>query len=598
MNRNQLSRFSISSFIKSKYYISYLVYTVLMSLYIPVNIFLTTRFIDIIMYDSSYKSIVKILIFILLINIFYSIIKNVNLLKKKKYSQVIFKTISNQFLSLASSVSSNCYEKKEFSNLLNKIRNMYEEVFFGLVNSSIIIASVLPATIGLCIIIGRIQIKLLLVLITISVLLSFLFYKAKKREINLWGEAMPYFRNFRYFSSVLTTKKFSQETRVYNSYGFISNLWEKNILNFQAKVRKGNNSARVSTGIIRIIEYALSVLILYMMIPLIVKNSLTIGAYIALASALWELANILDEGIMSVADGISRYRLFRQEESKLYEVIESSCSEKEDKKINLDSSFKFESLRVQHLSYRYPGESKYVLKDVSFEIQKGTLLGLVGLNGSGKSTLIKLLLKLIEPESGSICVNGIDISKISKKSYYKLISAVFQDVCKFELSLEDFLKLGDISSDKTFDEIMQVARKVVDDEEIIEKMINYRYKIIGHQMQDAVDLSSGQWHMLSIIRAFAAEADFYFFDEPTADIDPVNERKIYDNIFSEIKEKGSEYTGILVTHRMGSVRSANKIMVLNDGVIEEYGSHDELMKNEGTYSKLFNEQKCFYEEVA
>lgn len=597
MKGKKIDSFSVSEVISSKKYILYIFITLLSSLYIPINIFLTTQFIDISLYDTTCDSMKKILIYIFLVNGIYSIIKNMNIVNKNQYVQLINKSIGNQFLHLVSVIPSVCYEKKEFSNALNKIRNMYNQVFYGIVNTSIVIASILPAMIGLCVIIARIEVKLLLILLISSSLLSFLFFRAKKREVNLWGEAMEYFRNFRYFSSILTSKKFSEETRVYNSYGFISKLWKKNILNFQSKVRKGNNSARVSTGIIRIIEYALSVVILYMMIPLVTENTMTIGAYIALASALWEIANILDEGIISVADGVSRYKLFRKEERNLHDMIENCYEEKKDL-IILDENFEFENLRVEHLSYRYPGESKYVLKDVSFEIEKGCLLGLVGINGSGKSTLIKLLLKLTKAEQGSIWLNNVNINEIDDISYRNVMSAVFQDVAKFELKLEEFVRLGNADESISFEGILEVADRIVGDKKLLGKMKANKGKIIGHEMPDSVDLSSGQWHMLSIIRAFAADTSFYIFDEPTADIDPINERHIYDNIFSEIKEKGSNYTGILVTHRMGSVRSANKIMVLNEGEIEEYGSHDELMQRKGTYSRLFNEQKYFYEEVA
>ena len=230
-----------------------------------------------------------------------------------------------------------------------------------------------------------------------------------------------------------------------------------------------------------------------------------------------------------------------------------------------------------------------VLKDVSFSIEQGQKVALVGENGAGKSTIIKLLCKLYKPDSGYIKVNGTDLQDIPMADLKKIFGVAFQDYVCYALSLRENVALGDVEKINDDESIKRALKDGLADG-LLEELTNGLDSNLGKIEDDGVDLSGGQWQRVAISRACLSDGSIVVLDEPTASLDPIAESDMYNAFSSALKDKGC----LIISHRLASARLADKIILLDSGVIAESGSHEELMAKRGLYCKMFENQSSWY----
>lgn len=237
------------------------------------------------------------------------------------------------------------------------------------------------------------------------------------------------------------------------------------------------------------------------------------------------------------------------------------------------------NIEIRDLSFSYK-ESK-VLDDVTLNINENELTAFVGYSGSGKSTLIKLISRFYDPDEGTIKIGGIDLAKADPYKLMDKFSVVFQDVYLFKDTIYNNIKFG--NEDASKDEIINAAKMAGAYDFIIKKENGFD-TMIG---QGGATLSGGEKQRISIARAILKDAPIILLDEATSSLDPENELIIQEAISNLIKNK----TVIVVAHKLRSVMSADKIVVLNKGKVEEVGKHEELIKNDGLYKDLWNYQE-------
>lgn len=252
-----------------------------------------------------------------------------------------------------------------------------------------------------------------------------------------------------------------------------------------------------------------------------------------------------------------------------------------------------ESVCFEHVTFCYPGSEKEVLSDLSFQINKGEKISIVGLNGAGKTTLIKLICRLYHPTSGKILINGKDIFDYDYESYIKNIAAVFQDYKLFAFSLLENITSKDKEKvDKG--EVNEIVKEV-GLEEKIEELPNGLDSLYGKAYDvNGIELSGGQSQKVAIARALYKNASMVIMDEPTSALDPLAEADIYHNFNNMVSNK----TAIYISHRMSSSVFCDRILVLDGGSVSDFDSHENLMKKgESLYCKLFKAQAENYSEA-
>lgn len=243
--------------------------------------------------------------------------------------------------------------------------------------------------------------------------------------------------------------------------------------------------------------------------------------------------------------------------------------------------------QFEDVSFKYPGTDQMILNHINLDFNVGESYAIVGQNGAGKSTLIKLLCRLYEPTDGRILLNGIDIRKYSYEEYVQIFSVVFQDFKLYALNLDN-----NIACDECPDEerVKAVLKQVNIYEHIMEHPDGI-HQLLYKETGDGVILSGGEAQKVAIARALYKDAPFVILDEPTSALDPISEAEIYENFHSMIKDK----TAIYISHRMSSCRFCQHIIVLDQGTMVDFGSHDELMEHDGLYAKLWQTQAQYYE---
>ncbi|MEM9806547.1 MAG: ABC transporter ATP-binding protein [Cyanobacteria bacterium P01_D01_bin.56] len=241
------------------------------------------------------------------------------------------------------------------------------------------------------------------------------------------------------------------------------------------------------------------------------------------------------------------------------------------------------------VSFSYADSSRQALKDISLEVKPGETIALVGENGSGKTTLIKLLCRLYDPTDGKITVDGIDLRDLDTDNLRQHISVIFQDYAKYHLSAQDNIWLGNINLPQTDDSIVTAAKKS-GAHEVITRLPQGYDTMLGKLFEGGEELSIGQWQKVALARAFLRESQVIVLDEPTSAMDPQAEYEV----FKSFRELIQDQAAILITHRLSTVRMADRIYVMDQGRIVESGNHEQLMARRGTYARLFNTQAQNY----
>lgn len=255
---------------------------------------------------------------------------------------------------------------------------------------------------------------------------------------------------------------------------------------------------------------------------------------------------------------------------------------------NLEKASDFQSLEFKNVTFTYPGSDRKIIDNLSFRINKGEKISIVGVNNAGKTTIVKILLRFFDIDSGEILYNGVNIKNISKKSLYEKISGVFQDFAIMPFTIKE-----NIIGDKEFrkNKTDEIIKQLDLDQKIKELPYGLDTYLNKDIYENATDLSLGQKQKLAIARALYQNADFLILDEPTASLDPLAESKIYEH-FNEMTEGK---TAIFISHRMSSSRFTDKILLLDGGKAAAFDSHENLMKSDNLYSKLYKAQAQYFE---
>lgn len=246
-------------------------------------------------------------------------------------------------------------------------------------------------------------------------------------------------------------------------------------------------------------------------------------------------------------------------------------------------------LRVDNVGFTYPGTTRQVLTDVSCEITAGQIVAFVGENGSGKTTLTKLLCGLYRPSSGTISWDDDDQASVNAAEWQRRFGVVFQDFVRYELSARLNIAVGRHEAEADLTRVRDAAGRA-DADGFLARLVDGYDTVLSRAYAGGADLSIGEWQRLALARAFFADAPVLILDEPTSALDP----RVEQELLARVRHLAGARTVVLVSHRLSSVRFADRVFVLRDGALVEAGTHAELMARNGHYAELFNVQAAAY----
>lgn len=373
---------------------------------------------------------------------------------------------------------------------------------------------------------------------------------------------------------VKTVQLYRAEQQVEEQYKVFNNEF------LHAQMKANKYDAILFAFISGITSITIALMILYGS-GLVLDHALTLGVLIAFINTLEKVFVPIRDFTSQIAAIQSSFAAFDHIEELFVEPLEEDGRHLQSSDQVKDKLKAFERLEFANVSFRYNPDAPYVLKNVSFVLEKGQQIALVGSTGSGKSTILRLLSKTYYHYEGSIKLNGIELSEIAKQDCSHLFSLMMQDVHLFEQSIGFNIALG--KSDITRQQVKQAASYVYADTFIDQLPNGYDFQLD----KNGSNLSAGQTQLISFARAVAQGGQVMMLDEATSSVDSITEGLIQ----KAMKRLFGEKTVIAIAHRLSTVRDSDSILVLEQGEIVELGNHQQLVELNGVYAALLNDSE-------
>lgn len=408
--------------------------------------------------------------------------------------------------------------------------------------------------------------------------------KYTRRLYQKWMEWTPQERQADYISWVLTHESFAKEVRLFNLGMFFQHRYQQ----LRQLIRRDKLTLAWANALSQ----------------WFIQSSATLAVFAAWGFMGWQTL----QGAISLGSLVMYYQAFQQGQSLLQQVL-SNLSGLYENSLFLSNFYAFLALErtvvepvrplpvphplrqgicFEQVQFCYPHRQQPVLANVTFQIQAGETVALVGANGAGKTSLVKLLCRLYDPDAGRITLDGIDLRDFNQTELRRQISVVFQDYVHYNLTAAENIALGIEPTLTTTETTLSVkqAAKAAGANRLIERLPQGYETILGNQFAEGVELSIGEWQKIAIARAFLHPAQIMILDEPTSALDAQAEFEVLDKFRQLIKNR----TAILISHRLSTLKLADRILVLENGKITENGTHSELMHLRGTYFQMFETQ--------
>ena len=375
------------------------------------------------------------------------------------------------------------------------------------------------------------------------------------------------------YEDAMGDREFLKETRILGAFSFFQAKYLEVVKLLNVQTWKADAKAASIDLLMSLFTGIGYMAIIYLLFHSLSVGTITVGEFAAVFGgvATWvfyivdNMVMIVDQSTRNIG-GVSAFLNF-------LELPETALGEKA-----LDFSG---DIQLKNVNFTYPNAGKPSLRNLNLSVKAGETLAIVGVNGSGKSTLTKILMGIYEPTEGEALVGGVS----TKETSYQGVSAVFQKFQHYQMTLKENIQIGDVHYSGDIFNVMEQAGVLVNSN----AYPNGTDTVLSREF-DGVDLSGGQWQRVAIARGLYRNHELIVLDEPTAAIDPIEESRLYEK-FAEIS---ADKTAIIVTHRLGSAKIADRIIVMDNGEIAEVGTHQELLGANGLYAKMYSAQESWY----
>ncbi|MBE5975409.1 MAG: ABC transporter ATP-binding protein [Paenibacillaceae bacterium] len=390
-------------------------------------------------------------------------------------------------------------------------------------------------------------------------------------------QSAPLRREHEYYQKAICDREYFKETRILGAFSFFNQLFTDTLELLTCKIWRAERKIALLQLVLNITTFAGMGTSAYLLFTATMNGEITVGMFAAVFAALGQIFDIMDEIVSKHIGSMNRDIGKVNNFLHLLDMPERTGS-------SGIPDFT-EGVAAYGISYTYPGREKPAVKNVSLNLAEGETIAIVGENGAGKSTLVRLLTGIYRPLEGRVMVGGLDTAKIAPSSLYKGISGVFQKYQRYKMTLEENVAISDNLAKAGLDQAESALREAGFEKGSIrmEDMLSPEF--------GGIDLSGGQWQRIAIARGLYRVNDFIVLDEPTSAIDPIEETRIY----KQFQRLAEGKCAVIVTHRLGSAKLADRVVVLEAGEIVDMGTHDELLSRPGKYADMWEAQAQWYE---
>jgi ABC-type multidrug transport system fused ATPase/permease subunit len=472
----------------------------------------------------------------------------------------------------------------EDSSMIDEYYNVFDNIYnFSDVHYSIfcvLLSKLLSFAIMSAFIIA-VDLRLYAIVLLQNLIVLIINAKKDKLDHEFDEEMSKNTKRVKYLSELTDDFEAGRDLRIYNGNAMVSDKYSNELLNSRKiEMRKQRCDFLIELAI-SLLGLGELFLIYLFAINKYAAGGLLLASFILYVSASKQIASSISE-IVWVAGVLHTASIYYDDFDKYLKIEEKMRNTGTDKPVEGESA---PFIEFRNVSFKYPNQTDYAIKDFSCKIDYGEHIAIVGDNGAGKSTFVKLLLRLYDPTDGAIYYKGKNIKEYDYDSYQEIFAPVFQDYVLnafsirenliFDYTEREGLIKGTLQKTGMYDKIMEIG---------LDRTYSRRFS------EDGVELSGGEEQRLVISRAYCKNSNVVVLDEPTAAIDPLSERKLFQDVFDGI----GNTTSIMISHRMSCSKFSSRIFVMERGKLAENGTHSELLNLGGLYASMYRRQAEYY----
>ena len=392
-------------------------------------------------------------------------------------------------------------------------------------------------------------------------------------------QSAPIRRENEHYQKILNDREYFKETRILGAYRFFHKLFSETLAILTRKTWQAERKTALLQLALNTTSFAGMAIASYMLFDATMAGEITVGAFAAVFSALGMVFGIMQEIITHHFGNMNR------DLGKVANLVRMLDMPERTGAVGTPDFIK--GIVAENVSFTYPGRDEPAVNDVSLTVADKETIAIVGENGAGKSTLVRLLTGVYRPMTGKVTVGGLDTAEITPMSVFECLSGVFQKYQQYKMTLGENITISDADMDVD-SKIVETALKQADAD------LDFELDTMLSPEFDGVDLSGGQWQRVAIARGLYRVNDFIVLDEPTSAIDPIEETRIY----KQFQQLAQDKCAIVVTHRLGSAKLAERIVVMDAGEIIDIGTHEELIDRPGKYAEMWTAQAQWYDRAS
>lgn len=432
-------------------------------------------------------------------------------------------------------------------------------------------------------------------IILVLVVISYFIYKIldstmEWMKVNFRDAMSSNFRKNYYFSSTARDFKYAKDIRLFKMQDFIEQTWKDINTVYYAACKKNHRKWVMCETKMSFLRLFQNLLLYVVLIYMVLNKGMSISDFVLYIGLVASFSTAMTDMFCNMV-WMNMNRMELDDFRTFMDWNEDKPDIEKGQGVSKNIGLKQFEFKFENVSFKYPGHEKYVLKNINLTIEAGSKLAVVGINGAGKTTLTKLLMRLYEPTEGRILLNGVDVKKYDRDTYFKIFAPVFQNIEIFAFPVWQNISMKPENETDKNRTMEALERSGLD-----EKINKYENKIDTMLLRifdpNGVDLSGGERQRLAMARALYQNREVLVLDEPTAALDALAEDRMYQEFNQMVKGK----TAIFISHRLSSTRFCDKIVMFEDGRIIEEGTHEQLIKANGKYRNMFQVQAQYYKD--